>query len=278
MLNATTSQWVMCRPDYYGIEYIINAWMEGHIGQAHTSTARHQWQELYQILASRTEVRFIPPVKGVPDLCFTANAGLVMDNIFIPSNFRYPERQPEEPIYLSWFRDQGFSIKNIDPGIYFEGEGDALFQPEESLLWLGYQIRTDIAAQQSLETILNVEVIPLRLINPYFYHLDTCFMPLSGGRILYYPSAFDDASLQQIYARVPANNRLAVSTEDANHFSCNAIVCGDAIICNDASPELRAKLQDWGFEVICTPFTEFMLAGGAAKCLVLKLNKRILHA
>jgi N-dimethylarginine dimethylaminohydrolase len=34
-------------------------------------------------------------------------------------------------------------------------------------------------------------VLPLELVNPRFYHLDTCFCPLAPGEALYYPDAFD---------------------------------------------------------------------------------------
>src|SRR6185295_17271792 len=38
-----------------------------------------------------------------------------------------------------------------------------------------------------------------------------------------------------------------------------------------ASPMLRQQLALWGFEVVTCPLDQFMLAGGAAKCLVLRL-------
>lgn len=269
MLNT---RWMMCCPDYFGIEYVINSWMEGHIGQAKSSIARLQWEKLYEILAERAQVSLIEPVVGLPDLCFTANAGLIIKQWFIPAHFRHPERQREESIYKNWFVAQGFILKDLPHDIYFEGEGDALLQPEQSLLWLGYDKRTDIAAQAALTTLLDMEVIPLKLVNPYFYHLDTCFVPLSQGRVVYYPNAFDEISLNQIRTRIPPHKRLEVTAEDANQFACNAIILGDTFICNNTTSTLKEQLKNWGFEVVTTPLSEFLLAGGAAKCLALAVN------
>ena len=138
---------------------------------------------------------------------------------------------------------------------------------------MGHGMRSDLAAGSHLEEILDIEVQPLRLQNPSFYHLDTCFCPLERGYLLYYPPAFDDETKAAIEARVPQNRRLAVSDDDANNFACNAVNLGSTVILNYASAELANKLNSLCFEVITTALSEFMRAGGAAKCLSLRLNE-----
>ena len=34
--------------------------------------------------------------------------------------------------------------------------------------------------------------LPLELVDPRFYHLDTCFCPVAPGVAIYYPGAFDE--------------------------------------------------------------------------------------
>lgn len=271
MTKKTT--YLMCPPDYFGVEYEINPWMMGNIGQTHHATAVQQWQALYAILKQRVTVQLIPPVKGLPDLCFTANAGLVHHNTFILSHFKFQERQAEEPYFLSWFREKGYDIQQMPEGIYFEGEGDALFQPGESVLWIGHGMRTNLASHQVVAKHLpqEIQIQSLHLIDPHFYHLDTCFVPLPNKRAVYYPKAFDGDSLKKLRDYFPPDRRYEVFEADAASFSCNAIICGNIFICNSASVSLTEKLNAWGFEVITTPLSEFMLAGGAAKCLVLAI-------
>jgi N-dimethylarginine dimethylaminohydrolase len=124
-----------------------------------------------------------------------------------------------------------------------------------------------------LADFLDIEIEPLRLVNERFYHLDTCFCPLERGYLMYYPPAFDAASQARIMARVPAERRIMVSDNDAFDFACNAVNSAGNIFLNRASAALIAELQSRGFAVWQTDLTEFMKAGGSAKCLTLKLNE-----
>ena len=146
------------------------------------------------------------------------------------------------------------------------------------VLWAGYGVRTALGAHKLLAERLRVRVESLHLVDPRFYHLDTCFVPLPGGRIVYYPPAFDARSLRRIKALAPPAARFAVGEEDARHFACNAVRIGDTWIANHASPALRERLESWGYQVVTTQLTEFMKAGGAAKCLALVLDQALPEA
>src|SRR5262249_14442220 len=68
---------LMCRPDYYGIEYEINPWMDRKVA-SDPSTSLGQWLALRDtLLGLGVRVETLDPVAGLPDLVFTANAGLV---------------------------------------------------------------------------------------------------------------------------------------------------------------------------------------------------------
>lgn len=126
--------------------------------------------------------------------------------------------------------------------LQFEGEGDALFQAwcgNGPILWAGYGVRSSLESHRSISELLAVEVVSLRLVDQRFYHLDTCFTPLSDGRVMYYPAAFDEMSLREIRRRIPADQRLEISKADAARFACNALVLGQTIITNHASQSLK---------------------------------------
>ena len=79
---------LLCPPDYYGIEYEINPWMR-RTQNAQPDLARAQWNSLHAALQSLgCQVELLEPQPGLPDLVFTANAGLVIGRRFIPSSFR----------------------------------------------------------------------------------------------------------------------------------------------------------------------------------------------
>jgi N-dimethylarginine dimethylaminohydrolase len=132
-------------------------------------------------------------------------------------------------------------------------------------------MRSDEAAPRALEKIFGRRTIGLKLVDPRFYHLDTCFCPLEGGFVIYYPPAFDAASRAAIETLTPPAKRIEIGEDDAMRFSCNAVDIDGRVVMNDASPALQRRLAEAGFTPVLTPLGEFMKAGGSAKCLTLKL-------
>lgn len=260
----------MCRPTHYAIAYEINPWMSLR-RQANRAKAWAQWQALHQLLTRElgARVRLLPPRPGVPDLVFTANAGLVAGRTFIRSNFRYAERRGEEPIVERHFRRAGFRVVTLPARYRFEGEGDALWMGRA--LVFGFRFRSDAPAHAALAKILRAEVLPVELVDKRFYHLDTCFCPLNADAALWFPRAFDRYGRKVIERLV--EDPISVSAADAARFACNAIVVGRSIVLQaGCSAGLRRQLERRGFRLYPLDLSEFLKAGGSAKCLVLQLN------
>jgi ornithine--oxo-acid transaminase len=262
----------MCPPLLYDVAYVINPWMEGNLHASSRERAAAQWQHLYQVMTEVADVELIEPQFGSPDMVFTANAGLEHNGIVVLSSFAHPERQAEEQHFRRWFRSAGYTVLNAPRETPFEGEGDALFSIDSSRVWAGHGPRTASESHHLLSRVWNIEVVPLRLVDPRFYHLDTCFAPLVDGFVMYYPAAFDSASVANIEACYPADKRIIVTEADALNFACNAINVERSVILNEISGELTAQLEAAGFCVVPVALTEFLKAGGAAKCLVMHLS------
>lgn len=261
----------MCRPTHYTIAYEINPWMRIRRKVAH-DRAQRQWQALHETLTKRlrVSVKLLTPVKGLPDLVFTANAGLVVGRTVIRSNFRHPERQGEEPVVERYFRRHGFRVITLPKRFRFEGEGDALFLGRT--LFFGFRFRSDAPAHAALAKRLGCQVLPLELADRRFYHLDTCFCPLDARSALWYPKAFDRYARRVIQARVP--DPIAVSEADALRFCCNAVVIGRTVILHRGiSSALRRRLAQRGYETCELDLSEFLKAGGSAKCLLLTFHR-----
>ncbi|MFM8294794.1 MAG: TIGR00300 family protein [Microcystaceae cyanobacterium] len=267
---------LMCPPDHYDVDYVINPWMEGNIHKSSRDRAVEQWQKLYHVLKDRALVDLVTPAKGWPDMVFTANAGLVLGDNVVLSRFFHKERQGEEPYFKAWFEENGFTVYELPKDLPFEGAGDALFDREGRWLWAGYGFRSELDSHPYIAEWLDTEVVSLRLIDERFYHLDTCFCPLAGGYLLYYPPAFDSYSNRVIELRVPAEKRIIVEEPDAVCFACNAVNVNQTIVMNQVSDRLKQQLGQAGFEVVETPLSEFLKAGGAAKCLTLRVTEPVL--
>ncbi len=259
---------LMCPPDHFGIEYEINAWMSKD-RQVDHELAVTQWHGLREKLENAgAKTSLISPAAGLPDMVFTANAGLVHHTEVILSRFRPEPRRGEEPLNKVWFESNGFSVRTLPDDTFFEGAGDALFCG--NTLVAGYRQRSDARGQQLLGELLNCRVIPLELIDPYYYHLDTCFCPIAPGVAMYYPGAFDDYGQRALSAAV--EHLIEIDADEAPNFAANAVVVGKTIVTNTGCPKLHAKLRDAGYDPVETPLSEFVKAGGSAKCLTLRLD------
>ena len=259
---------LMCPPDHYGIEYEINPWMNRSMASVR-DLAFKQWRELRGVIAgSGVKVEEVSPQPGLPDLVFTANAGLIFRNRFYSSRFMHEVRAKESPYFDSWFREHAFEVIHWPDGMFHEGAGDALFCGDA--MFAGYRTRSDVRAHQWVAEQMGVRALPLELVNPRFYHLDTCFCPLAPGEALWFPAAFDAYGRRVVEAHVP--KLLPVIESEAHRFGCNAIVVAKTVIHNSSCPRMAAELQEWGYQSISVELDEFLKAGGSAKCLTLRVD------
>src|SRR5207253_3015077 len=246
---------LMCPPDYYGIEYEINPWMSRARGSNRDRAVR-QWTALRDILRDLSmAIELMTPQPGLPDLVFTANAGLVYHKRFFSSRFRHEVRARETPYDEAWFTAHGFTIEHLPEGIYFEGAGDALFCGP--ILFAGYRIRSHAAGHLHLGNVLQRRVLPLELVDKRFYHLDTCFCPLAPGEAIYFPDAFDAYGRRVLTTHVP--KLIPVNEAEAFRFGCNAVVVGKTVVHNSRCPQLAADLQRAGYRSIEVELDEFHL-------------------
>jgi N-dimethylarginine dimethylaminohydrolase len=263
----------MCPPDFFTVDYVINPWMAGHDSEMDRDLAEAQWNTLRDTIGEHADVVTMDAQPDLPDMVFTANAGVVLGKKAIASHFMPHERRPEEAHFKKWFAENGFNLLDLDEKIGFEGAGDCLFDRGGQWLWTGHGFRTEIEAHKEIEDFFNVDVVSIKLTDSRFYHIDTAFCPLSNGFLMYHPPAFDFDSRVAIESRIPPHKRIVVDTLDAGNFACNAVNIGDTVILNKASDPLKARLMLSGFKVREVDLSEFLKAGGSAKCLTLKLTE-----
>jgi arginine dihydrolase len=258
----------MCPPDHYGIHYVINPWMDV-ARQANLPAAVNQWQRLHDALAAAgAAISLVSAVECLPDMVFTANAALIYEKRAIVSRFRHAQRQGEEQHFRQWLSDHGWQTIETPDDHAFEGAGDALFCGDT--LYAGYRQRSDARGHQKIGELLGVRVLPLELVNPHYYHLDTCFCPLTPDTAIWFPAAFDEYGQRVIRANIPS--LIEVAEGEARSFACNAAVVGRTVVTNTGCPNLHDKLRAAGFTPAETPLSEFVKAGGSAKCLTLRLD------
>ena len=262
---------LMCRPEHFTVVYRINPWMNP-AEPTDTDVALAQWQVLHDTyLELGYDVHLIDPIAGLPDMVYAANGGFVIDGIAYGAKFTHPERQPEGPAYMEWFREQGFDVRV--PEEVNEGEGDFLLVGDVILAGTGF--RSDSQSHQELERIFGREVVTLRLVDPSFYHLDTAVAVLDGtpGRehIAYLPSAVDGASLAVLQERYP--DAIIVNETDAAVLGLNSYSDGYNVVIASRATDFERQLREHGYNPIGVDLSELLLGGGGVKCCTLELRR-----
>lgn len=261
-------RYLMCPPEHFGVVYEINPWMHREV-QVDPDKAVEQWEALVANLkAAGAEIEIQPAHEDVPDLVFTANAGLVNGNQFVPSRFRHPERQPETAFDIEWFAGRGFEVDELPLGVCHEGAGDAL--PFGDVLVSGYRFRSDAASHAYVSRLTGAAVRSVELVDDRLYHLDLTFCPLDDRRAIIAPMGWDGYGRKVIEALVP--EPLVLEDDEALQFCANSVVVGTNIVMPNVSSRVAKQLEAWGFSIAVSPVDEFLKAGGGCRCLTLALD------
>ena len=114
-------------------------------------------------------------------------------------------------------------------------------------------------------------MLPLELVNPRFYHLDTCFCPLAPGEAIYFPDAFDAYGRRVLEAHVP--KLMPVAEAEALPVRLQRGGGGQDGGSQQPVPASWPRTWPaWGTGPIEVELDEFLKAGGSAKCLTLRID------
>ena len=273
-------RFLMTDPRHFDVSYQINPWMEPAAWTDEQAQAAMRGSHVLRdaILATGALVETIPAVQGLPDLVFPANAAVVLDGKVLVARFLCAERQGEEAVFRAAFEGlQGRGlvreVVELPEGVLQEGAGDAIWDIDRGFFWVGHGQRSTQSAIAAIEQAFGRPTVALPLASPRFYHLDTCFCPLSGGKLLYYPPAFTAEALANIQANVAPQDRIEATDEEAGAFCVNAVNIGRTIIMAKAPQSLHVKLAAHNFSLGEIDLAPFILSGGGAYCMTLRLDR-----
>jgi len=266
-------RYLMCPPRHFGVLYEINPWMHREV-VVDPDIAMTQWEGLAATLRSAgAAVEVIEPQQHVPDMVFTANAGLVSGRRFVPSHFRHPERQAETEVFAAWFAAAGHEVRRLPAASTHEGAGDALpFAPTDGppVLLSGYRPRSDAAAATELGALLGCPVRAVELVDERLYHVDLTFCPLDDRRAICAPLGWDAYGRKVVEALVP--EPLWLTDDEALAFTANSVVVGTTVVMPVVPVRVGRQLEAWGFTPVAVDVGEFLKAGGGCRCLTLALD------
>jgi N-dimethylarginine dimethylaminohydrolase len=273
-LNQMAKQVLLCPAAYFDVVDQKNPYMAVKL-PVDREKAQRQWEALRAALEQAgCQVETIEPVAGLEDMVFAANQVFVgfhegIGKFIVPSRMVHDSRQREVRFYVEWYRQRGFKIIEVDLGPdHLEGHGDLLWHPDWSRVYAGYGFRSTRAGVEKFSAAmcrLGIEVIPLELVDPYCYHLDTCFCPLNNEAALIYPGAYGPESLAELrrfWKRI-----YELTADEAHKFMGNGIVANGRYLTPYVTPHLEAMLRQEGLTTIILDTSEFEKSGGSLFCM-----------
>jgi N-dimethylarginine dimethylaminohydrolase len=263
MKNKLIKKVLMCKPLHFSeLDYVINPWMKP--GTIDGEKALSEWEQLVNIYRKENiAVEVIDQKQGVPDMVFATDQGIIHGKTVLLSRFWYDERKNETPYYEEWFTKHGYQIEYLPIGAFFEGNGDSYFWGDKLLIGVGF--RADDYTCRAVSKILDIEVIPLQIVDPKFYHLDVGFLPINSETAFYYPKAFTKQSREVLKKLIP--NLIEFTRDEVNAFSANSVVTDHHVIHQKGSETFKAKLKDLRYKSIEVDVSEFIKSGGGAHCM-----------
>ncbi|MGI9018378.1 MAG: dimethylarginine dimethylaminohydrolase family protein [Euzebya sp.] len=259
-------RYLMCPPTHFEVAYAINPWMGGTVDR---DLAMSQWETLVAALRmAGADVQIIDGVAGLPDMVFTANAGVIDGQTFIAGAMRHDERTPETAHFRRWAAAGGLRIVHLSSGAVLEGLGDCM--PLGDWLVSGYGARSNRIAHADLTRLTGRPVISVELADLRWYHVDLTLCPLDDRRAIVFPDAYDPLGARRVLDLIP--EPLVLTPQEAATFTANSVVVNSTVIMPSCPPRVGAQLEAWGFDVVEVDVSEFVKAGGAVRCLTLPLD------
>ena len=218
----------------------------------------------------------------LPDIVFVANAGLSLPRLSKPllllPNMKYKQRKAELPYLKKIYHDM--KLETIDyPGKEpFEGQAELKWFDGGRKAICGYGHRstkqTFVELDRFFEKMYGKEkptLLVIRLISPYYYHLDVAMLEYDEKCIIHKRSISPE-SLRKIESFLGKENVTVIDTKDS--FCLNAVIDGSHLITHKLSdPLLKGRLESLtNRKVKEIDTSEFEKSGGSVRCMTLDIH------
>ena len=263
---------VMCAPTAFDVIDVKNPFMAGQ-QRVDRERAHAQWNALRDaFVSSGLHVHEVEALQHAEDMVFTANplftgVSATGERVAVASRMKFQSRRAEVEPQAALLERLGYRIdRSVPDTIAFEGGGDAVWHPLRNTIYLGHGWRSDASAATVLANAFGAEIVPLRLVDERFYHLDTALCAIDEQTALVVRDAFDPAGLAEIRHRfsriidVPEDEKLAMAANAASNWR------GDVVIERTATETIDI-LSRMGYRVTAVDTSEFRKSGGSVYCM-----------
>jgi N-dimethylarginine dimethylaminohydrolase len=238
----------------------------------------HAMEEHDAIAAALTDPVVAVVRAPLPDMVFVSDSGIKLvglPKVILLSRMKYSARRKEQPYHVQIFKKLGFRMVPF-PGV-FEGQSELKFFHTGAFAVHGYGFRSSRASTEVMQQVLTdvyqkykkrpPVVVPVRLVDPLFYHLDIAMLKYSETACIVHRRAFTEEGLEQL-RQVCTVHVIDV----ADPLCLNAVVDGGRLLTRAVSPKIKRMLEKiTGYRVVPLSAHSFEQAGGSVRCTIFEL-------
>lgn len=292
--TLTRPAFVMNAPFSFSTAEANNPWMQDlppDKRQVDRRRAIVQFLQLYRFISGDAIVYLVPTPRGcgLQDLVFTANLGVVLEHVpgrdvAVISNFTSAPRRGETAIGLAFFESMGYQAR-VAPYTF---EGDAELKHLHDNVYVGgYGIRSERETYDWMERTFDMQVVKVRLQDPYLYHLDCSVFPITREDTLVCTELFEEDEVAEIERQT---NVIDVSVDDCYSGICNTVRLYNTLMNASHIHELKAGTEEYRHEIAKNRsledlaarlaleasffnLSEFLKGGALLSCMLMHLNR-----
>lgn len=213
------------------------------------------------------------------DAVFVANSALILHHlprVALLSSMKYAHRKLEISPIRKILHSLHYTTFQFPTTHIFEGQGETKWFG--NTLFCGYGHRATRSSCDVLQRVLHTiyskynmpapQVVPLRIEDSYFYHLDIAMLKLSETSCIVHKRAFSPKTIEKIREFIPTVHVLSSS----DTLCLNSVIIGDTLLTNKLSSTDQQKIKRMsGLRIQQIDTSAFNASGGGVRCMILDL-------
>jgi N-dimethylarginine dimethylaminohydrolase len=260
-----------------------NRYIDIHYKVRRSSVIKHHHQ-LELALTNTITYTLEEPHHALPDIVFTANAGLCLPRlpkktILLP-HMKYKQRQEELSYLERIFRNLHLNIIAYPGNEPFEGQAELKWFHGGTKAVCGYGHRSTKKTFAELNHFFKKlyhahgltppELLVLPLASSDYYHLDVAMLEFDDSKCIVHKKALSAASIVKLEKFLGKENVYVIDVKDT--FCLNAVIDGPHLITHKLTADVKEMLETiTGRSVKMIDTYEFERSGGSVRCMTLDI-------
>ena len=248
--------------------------------QVSETRALEEHAHLARELARTLPIFSLPGDPETPDAVFPNNVYATTHSRFILGSMRHEIRRKEtrRPDIRSLFTDLlALQRTELPKDCVAELTGPLVIDRGRNIGYCGLTERCDRRGAEAMHSAFELDLTFVFELDPAEYHTNVVMAVLASRALVIHAESFRDPEVPAAIAELYGERVIRLDAAEKAAFVGNCIALSERDLWMSTragealTPEHRARLAAWGFDVKCVPLEEIEKAGGSLRCCVAEI-------